>query len=113
MKPVSGSLISPEPVGGRLGGGNACAARFRLSFVARVNLFNTLGKRLFLWRSGSRARRTKRCRQACSFAHWNGTAAQLDNEHRPLILVQAAGLGDFIVTEMTERKGVASNGLRG
>ena len=26
---------------------------------------------------------------AAWFAHWNGSAAQLDNEHRPLILVQA------------------------
>ena len=47
------------------------------------------------------------------FAHWNGAAAQLDNEHRPLVLVQATELRDFIVREMTDRKAVASDGSGG
>jgi hypothetical protein len=36
-----------------------------------------------------------------------------DNEHRPLILVQAAELCDFIVREMTGGKAVASDGSGG
>ena len=40
-------------------------------------------------------------------------ATQLDDEHRPLILVQAAELRDFIVREMTDRKPVASDGSGG
>ncbi len=48
-----------------------------------------------------------------SFADWNGPAAQLDNEHRPLVRFEAAGLRDFIVAKMAERKGIASDGLRG
>ncbi len=47
------------------------------------------------------------------FAHWNGLATQLDNEHRPFILVKAAELRDFIVREMTDRKAVASDGSGG
>ena len=46
-------------------------------------------------------------------AHWNGSATQLDNEHRPLILVQATELRDLIVREMTDRKAVASDGSAG
>jgi hypothetical protein len=41
------------------------------------------------------------------FTHWNRPAAQLDNEHRPLVLVQATALRDFIVREVTEPKAVA------
>ena len=47
------------------------------------------------------------------FAHWDRPATQLDNEHRPLILGQAAELRDFIVRKMTDRKAVASNGSGG
>ena len=47
------------------------------------------------------------------FAHWNGSATQLDNEHWPLILVQATELRDFIVREMTDREAVASDGSGG
>ena len=47
------------------------------------------------------------------FTHWNRPAAQLDNEHRPLVLVQATGLRDFIVREMTDGKAVASDGSGG
>jgi hypothetical protein len=47
------------------------------------------------------------------FAHWNGPATQLDNEHRPLIFGQAAELRDFIVREMADRKAFASDGSGG
>src|ERR1039458_3767029 len=47
------------------------------------------------------------------FAHWNGRATQLDDEHGPLILVQSAEPRDVIVREMTGRKGVASDGSSG
>src|SRR5262245_28247693 len=47
------------------------------------------------------------------FTHWNRPAVHLDNEHRPLVFVQATGLRDFIIREMTDRKGVTSHGAGG
>ena len=47
------------------------------------------------------------------FTHWNRPAVHLDNEHRPLVFVQATGLRDFIIREMTDRKGVTSYGAGG
>jgi hypothetical protein len=47
------------------------------------------------------------------FAHWNGPATQLDNEHRPFIPVQAAQLRDLVIGELTGREGIASDGSSG
>jgi hypothetical protein len=37
----------------------------------------------------------------------------VDNEHRPLVFVQATGLRDFVIREMTDRKGVTADGVGG
>src|ERR1019366_9961851 len=47
------------------------------------------------------------------FAQWNGPATEFDNEHGPLIFVQATGLREFIVREMTASIAVAADGSGG
>jgi hypothetical protein len=95
----------------RLGGGNA-ALRVPAEFRSRVNLFNTCVSDC-LCRNLARVPAVPNGLAGLPLADWNGPATQLDNEHRPLVRFEAAGLGDFIVAKMAERKGVASNGLRG
>jgi hypothetical protein len=46
-------------------------------------------------------------------AHWNGSATQLNDEHRPFILVQPAELRHFIIREKTCGKALASDGSGG
>src|SRR5579871_1661094 len=43
-----------------------------------------------------------------TFAHWNRPAMQLDHEHRPLILMQATDICEFIVLEMSNRSAITS-----
>jgi hypothetical protein len=49
---------------------------------------------------------------AAWFTQGDGTAAQLDNKHRPLILMQAAELGDIIVRKASSREVLAAHCLR-
>ncbi len=83
-----------------------------VEFRRRVNLFNTwVSDCLYL--NLVRVPAIPNGLTGLSFGDWNGPAAQLDNEHRPLVRFEAAGPGDFIVAKMAERKGIASNGLCG
>jgi hypothetical protein len=45
------------------------------------------------------------------FAHWNGPTTEFDNEYRPLIVLQAKELRNFVIREMTDRKAVASDAV--
>src|SRR4029077_14223065 len=46
-------------------------------------------------------------------AQRNGTLVQPDDQHRPLILVQATELGDFVIREMAGGEAIASDRSRG
>ena len=97
--------------GRRLGGGDA-AARAVAEFRGAVNPVNARVSGSF-FREVIRLPSVPIGLASVWFAHWNGPATQLYNEHRPLILMQAHELRDFIVREMTDRKAVASNGSGG
>src|SRR6266705_2863349 len=53
------------------------------------------------------------CFTGVCFAHWNGLTVQADNQHWPLIRVQATQLGHFIVREMSGREAVAADSAGG